>query len=435
MTLLPKQILQRLVKAGYAAYYVGGCVRDHLLGLAASDIDLATAAIPSQIAALFPDAKLNAVGKQYGVLLVDGIEVATFRGEAYLDPGKPLVYAVSNFVTDAARRDFTINAIAMDENENLLDPFGGRQDILERHVRAVGKPKLRFEEDPIRIVRAVTFAARFDFTLEENTKKAMIQCADLLDGVPQERIGKELHKMVNKRVLYKGLSMLADCNLLYKVLPQMCHLGAVSQNPAYHHLNAWEHTLAVLAYVETKIPQDEVLTWAAMFHDCAKGLPGIRSIDLLSSQPSDHGHEVLGCRICEQSMLGWEVAKAVRKQVSKLITWHMSLPMEFTPIAVVAYLRHMSVEFKDIDELNAFIKQLYLLKTADIMGKSPDQCELRLSELNTGWSMIDYALEIIPFYLIQAGIHGNGRVEKGPELGAKLQQLLMRAQTEALGRW
>lgn len=435
MTLLPKQILQRLVEAGYAAYYVGGCVRDHLLGLTASDIDLATSAIPSQIAALFPAAKLNAVGKQYGVLLVDGIEVATFRGEAYLDPGKPLVYVVSNFAADAARRDFTINAIAMDVNENLLDPFGGRQDILERQIRAVGKPRLRFEEDPIRILRAVTFAARFDFTLEANTQNAMMQCADLLDSVPQERIGKELHKMVDKRVLYKGLTMLTACSLLSKVLPQMCHLGAVAQNPAYHHLNAWEHTLAVLTYVETKIPQDDALTWAALFHDCAKGLPGIRSIDPRSSQPSDHGHDVLGCQICEQSMLGWEVVKAVRKQVGKLIAWHMSLPMEFTPEAVTAYLRHVSVEFKDIAELRAFMKQLYLLKKADIMGKNPDQCEMRLSELNTVWSMIEYALEIIPFYLIQADIHGNGRSEKGPELGRKLQQLLVCAQTEALNRW
>ncbi len=435
MTLQPKQILQRLLAAGYAAYYVGGCVRDHLLGLTASDIDLATSAIPTQIAAVFPDAKLNAVGRQYGVLLVDGTEVATFRGEAYLDPGKPLVYAVSSFTADAARRDFTINAIAMDINENLLDPFGGRQDILHRQIRAVGKAKLRFEEDPIRILRAVTFAARFDFSLEPDTKTAMMQSADLLDGVPQERVGKELHKMVRKRVLAKGLSMLADCQLLDKVLPQICHLETVTQNPAYHHLNAWEHTLAVLTYVETKIPQDDVLTWAAMFHDCAKGLPGIRSIDPFSCQPSDHGHDLMGCRICEQSMLGWEVAKTIRQQVGKLIAWHMSLPMALTPQAVTDYLNHLAVEFKNSLELSIFLRQLYLFKTADIMGKNPEQCESRLAELHTVWQMIDHALEIIPFYLAQAGIHGSGRSEKGPALGLKLQQLLASAQIEALKHW
>ncbi|MCE5196995.1 MAG: hypothetical protein LLG09_07710 [Negativicutes bacterium] len=435
MTLQPKQILERLLAAGYDAYYVGGCVRDRLLGMTASDIDLATSAMPSQIAALFPDAKLNAVGKQYGVLLVDGTEVATFRGEAYLDPGKPLVYAVSNFTADAARRDFTINAIAMDINENLLDPFGGRQDILNRQIRAVGKAKRRFEEDPIRILRAVTFAARFDFSLEAETKAAMMQSADLLDGVAQERIGKELHKMVRKRVLAKGLTMLADCQLLDKVLPQICHLGSVAQNPAYHHLNAWDHTLAVLTYVETKIPQDDVLTWAAMFHDCAKGLPGIRSVDPFNSLPSDHGHERMGCRICEQSMLGWEVAKTTRRQVSKLIAWHMSLPLELTPQAVTDYLNHLAVEFSNITELSAFLRQLYLFKTADIMGKNPEQCISRLTELDAVWQMIEHALAIIPFYLAQAGIHGDGRSEKGPALGLKLRQMLTAAQNEALTRW
>jgi tRNA nucleotidyltransferase/poly(A) polymerase len=144
-----------------------------LLGVENLDIDLATSASPDIVVDLFAEAEVQTVGKQFGVVLIDGIEVATYRGERYDTPGKPLIHGVGSFEEDASRRDFTIYAMAMDQEGRILDPFGGQADLEQKLIRTVGNPALRFMEDPVRIIRGIGFAVRFGFSLEAETKNAM----------------------------------------------------------------------------------------------------------------------------------------------------------------------------------------------------------------------------------------------------------------------
>src|SRR4030042_3909609 len=158
-----KEIIGRLLEGGHEAYMVGGAVRDYLLGKKPNDTDIATNARPEKIIELFKDRNVNEVGKSFGVVLVDGIEVATYRSDRYFglnDKNVKIEYADS-IVEDLARRDFTINAMALDLNGNLIDPFGGKKDLEDGIVKFVGDPNSRIYEDPNRIVRACRFAATF----------------------------------------------------------------------------------------------------------------------------------------------------------------------------------------------------------------------------------------------------------------------------------
>lgn len=203
MTPLPipdhvQRVLQRLRERGYAAHPVGGCVRDGLLGLRPGDWDVCTAALPEEVKALFPELRVLETGLRHGTvtLLTDcgGVEVTTFRSDgAYADCRRPeQVRFIGDLQADLARRDFTVNAMALDEGGTVIDPFGGQADLAAGLLRCVGPPEQRFREDGLRLLRALRFLSRFGFEAEAETDRALEECRDCLRAVSPERVLQEL---------------------------------------------------------------------------------------------------------------------------------------------------------------------------------------------------------------------------------------------------
>jgi len=222
-----KEICHILRQGGYRAYFAGGAVRDMLLGIVSDDVDIATDATPEEIAQIFPNHVL--IGAQFGVVLVlykeQQYEVATFRSDlAYIDGRYPAhIELKSTPEEDAARRDFTINGLFFDpEKEKIYDFVGGEEDLKKGMIRTIGKPKERFSEDRLRMLRAVRFSCRFDFPIEEETREAIKEMApQLFPAVSVERVYQELVKMCKLGCFKKALFMLFELHLLQEIFPHV----------------------------------------------------------------------------------------------------------------------------------------------------------------------------------------------------------------------
>ena len=252
MSALAGSIVRRLRDAGHEAWYVGGCVRDQLLGRPAKDMDIATAAPPEELLRLFPNA--DRVGAHFGVVLVheagEMVEVATFRRDlAYSDGRHPAgVQFESSPREDALRRDFTINALFHDPfSGEILDFIGGRADLEARIIRTVGDPARRFAEDHLRLLRAVRFAARLCFEIEPSTMSAMRNMASMIHKVSAERVRDEIVRILTEGGARRGFELLDESGLLREVLPEIAAMKGVEQPPEFHpEGDVWVHTLLML---------------------------------------------------------------------------------------------------------------------------------------------------------------------------------------------
>jgi poly(A) polymerase len=241
------EVVRLLRQAGYEAYWAGGCVRDLLLGLEPKDYDVATSATPEQVQQVFRNRKTAAVGASFGVVVVLGprrsgqVEVATFRSEgAYLDGRRPSHVQFTSAREDVQRRDFTINGLLYDPlTEQAIDFVGGLHDLQQRVIRAIGDPRQRFEEDKLRMLRAVRFAARFEFQLDPGTRDAIAAMAPQIRVVSAERIAQEMRWMLVDRNRRRAVEMCRELGLLGVLAPQLAPY-ARPDDPR------WQHTLAVL---------------------------------------------------------------------------------------------------------------------------------------------------------------------------------------------
>lgn len=265
-------VVRTLRAAGYETYFVGGCVRDMVMGIEPHDFDVATAAKPEAVQALFP--KSGMVGAAFGVVQVQTptgpVEVATFRADApYSDGRHPDRVTFSTARDDVLRRDFTINGMMLDpETGEVLDWVGGREDIRRRCIRAIGDPHARFAEDKLRLLRAVRFAARFGYAIEEETYSALCATADRLGEVSQERIRDELVRMLCGPNAGRGLRLMHDIGLLRPILPEIEALVGVEQPPQFHpEGDVFEHTCIMLDLARS--PSLE-LGMAILLHDVGK---------------------------------------------------------------------------------------------------------------------------------------------------------------------
>lgn len=269
---LPEQIarcLQMLESAGYAAYLVGGCVRDDLMGISPQDFDLCTAALPEQTAAVFAGIPQDLTGVRHGTvkLLMEGmeVEITTFRREgSYRDNRHPdWVEFVPDIREDLARRDFTVNAIAYSPSRGYVDPFGGRADLQSGILRCVGEPERRFREDALRILRGMRFAARFGFLPEPATQDAMIGLAPLTDALARERVYQELSGFLLKADVP---NLLRFAPILAQVIPELSPTLGFLQHSPHHAYDVFTHTAHVTAAVAPVLS----LRWAALLHDIGK---------------------------------------------------------------------------------------------------------------------------------------------------------------------
>jgi poly(A) polymerase len=267
-----KDIVHRLTEAGYPTYFVGGVVRDRIMGRPSSDIDIATGAPPEVVSAFFE--RTVPVGREFGVLLVaiedETFEVATFRTEGPYEDGRhPSWVAAADARTDVTRRDFTLNGLLYDPiRDEILDWVGGRKDIEKRWVRSIGEPKQRFTEDKLRLLRAVRFASTLDFEIEDETGQVLAEMAGTIRSVAAERIRDELIKMFTGPGPDRGLSLLDRYGLLEPILPEISKMKGIDQGERYHpEGDVFEHTVKILSHLSRPTVS---LAFAALLHDVGK---------------------------------------------------------------------------------------------------------------------------------------------------------------------
>jgi poly(A) polymerase len=318
-------IIRTLRDAGHQAYLVGGCVRDLILGREPADYDVATDATPQEVMRIFP--RTYAVGAQFGVVLVPApneeeppVEVATFRSDlGYSDGRHPDQVRYSQDPReDVARRDFTINGLLMDPVANeVLDYVGGRNDIEARVIRAIGEPTLRFAEDKLRMLRAVRFAARFDYTIETATFTAIRQSAHLIHQVSRERVRDELTRMLTEGRARRAFELLDESGLLHEVLPEIESMKGVEQPPQFHpEGDVWIHTRLMLEKLPHACPP--TLAWGVLLHDVGKP-PTFRVADRIRFD----GHVEVGVKMAEDICRRLRFSKDETEQILALVENHM----------------------------------------------------------------------------------------------------------------
>jgi len=313
--------LQALEKAGFACYAVGGCVRDAVLGLTPHDYDLCTAATPSQIQTVFAGQPMVLAGEKHGTvgIITEGgvVEITTFRTEgSYSDNRHPdWVEFVDNIEGDLARRDFTVNAMAWSPIRGFADPFGGREDLNDHILRAVGDPAARFQEDSLRILRGVRFALRYDLTPEPETEKAMARLAPLMDNLARERVFDELCKLLP---LISAEQMLRYAPVLTVVIPELSPTVGFQQHTPHHAYDIYTHT----AHVTEAAPRDPALRWAALLHDVGK-VSTFRLDE--NGQGHFYGHAQVSAEMADAILRRLKAPTALRERVVFLIDKHMVL--------------------------------------------------------------------------------------------------------------
>ena len=317
------EIVARLRAAAQQAYFVGGCVRDLLMGREPKDFDVATSALPDQVLTLFE--KTFSVGAHFGVVLVSTgeivTEVATFRSDgAYSDGRHPDAVRFSTSAEeDVKRRDFTINGMMLDPvDDSVLDLVGGRKDLELGVVRAIGDPRKRFTEDKLRMLRGVRFASRFAFDLEPATERAVEQLAPFVNQVSRERVRDELTLMLTEGRAGRAFEMLDSTGLLAQVLPEVVKMKGVEQPPQYHpEGDVWVHTRMLLAGLPAGCPAP--LAWAALLHDVGKP-PTFR---IAPDRIRFDGHAEAGVRIAEEICRRLRLPNHETEQILSLIANHM----------------------------------------------------------------------------------------------------------------
>jgi poly(A) polymerase len=337
-------IVRTLREHGHQAYLVGGCVRDMVLGREPADYDVTTDATPDQVMRMFPET--YAVGAQFGVVLVphgssdarevrpavdatsvptdhskaDVVEVATFRSDiGYSDGRHPdRVQFSTDPREDVERRDFTINGLLLDPIKGeILDFVGGRQDLKAGIIRTIGSPEQRFEEDKLRMLRAVRFAARFEYTIDPVTFAAMQKLAGNIHQVSRERVRDELSKMLIEGHARRALLLLDESGLLQQVLPEISAMKGVEQPPQFHpEGDVFVHTLLLLEKLPRPSPM--TLAWGALLHDVGKPAT-FRVADRIRFD----GHVEVGVKMAEQICKRFRFSNHETEQILALVKNHM----------------------------------------------------------------------------------------------------------------
>jgi poly(A) polymerase len=317
-------IVQGLRREGYKAYLAGGCVRDMLLKKPPQDYDIATDARPEEVQRIF--GTTIPVGAQFGVILVmiegEPFEVASFRHDGpYLDGRRPSKVRYGSLEEDIRRRDFTINGMVYDPiDDRIIDLVEGRKDLERRTVRAIGAPGERFQEDRLRMIRAVRFAASLRFDIEAETFAAIQQLAPAIADISWERIGDEVTRILTEGGARRGFELLDQSGLLAVFLPEISKLKGTPQTPDYHpEGDVFVHTMLLLSHLDATAP--ETLAYGCLLHDVAKPLCLRQEADRITF----YGHTEQGAAMAEEILKRLKRSRAVWERVSYLVHNHLRL--------------------------------------------------------------------------------------------------------------
>ena len=326
------KLIELLEAAGFEAYYVGGCVRDLLRGKPGADIDVTTSATPDEMKEVFADLKYFETGIKHGTLTVltpdearRPIEITTFRTDGvYTDNRHPdEVRFVRNLEEDLARRDFTINAMAMDRRGNIADVFGGRDDLETGRIRAVGDPDRRFQEDALRILRALRFAAVLGrdgqaFAIEEKTEAAMFRNKDLLRNISVERIYAELKKLIIGP--YAGIVIRRYVDIFGVFIPELLPMKGFEQHNPYHRYDVLEHCIRAMETVRgAGFVEGYQIKLAALLHDVGKPETFFRGEDGVGHM---YGHPAASERLTRNILNRLKADNETKERVCTLVKYH-----------------------------------------------------------------------------------------------------------------
>jgi poly(A) polymerase len=367
-------IVKRLRESGYESYFAGGCVRDLLLKKAPQDYDITTSAQPHEIAKIFP--QTIPVGAQFGVVLVliegQPFEVATFRHDGpYLDGRHPSHVRYGSLQEDIHRRDFTINGIVYDPlADRVIDWVDGRKDIEAKRVRAIGNPHARFEEDRLRMLRAVRLSASLGFTIEAETFMAIRELAPTIGLVSWERIGDEITRTLTEGGARKGFESLDGAGLLKAVLPEVEAMKGVEQTPDYHpEGDVFTHTMLTLGHLASPT---ETLAYGCLLHDVAKPV----CIRREGARTTFYGHTEKGAEMAEAILKRLKRSRATWERVAYLIRNHLRHTQ--APVMRLSTLKRFLGE-EGIDELLELTRIDALSANGDLQYY--DFCKQKLAEL------------------------------------------------------
>jgi poly(A) polymerase len=407
-------IVERLRQEGYEAYFAGGCVRDMLLDKPPQDYDIATSAHPEDVQALFEET--IPVGAQFGVILVliegQPFEVASFRHDGpYLDGRRPSQVRYGSLEEDVRRRDFTVNGMVYDPIAGtVIDLVDGREDLKQRRIRAIGDAQRRFEEDRLRMIRAVRLAASMNFTIENSTFAAIQRLAPTIRDIAWERIGDEVTRILTEGGARRGFEMLDESGLLKVLLPEIDALKGTWQSPDFHpEGDVFKHTMLLLSHLEAP---SESLAYGCLLHDVAKPLCFRQD----GERVTFYGHTEKGAAMAEEILKRLKRSRAVGERVSYLVRNH---------------LRHVQAPQMRLSTLKRFLREdgideLLELTRIDALSSNGDLgyylfCKERLASLKEE--------EIRPAPLLR----GDDLIALGYKPGPLFAKILREVEDQQLG--
>lgn len=403
-------IINELERQGYEAYAVGGCVRDTLLGREPGDWDITTSAKPEEVKTVFK--KTVDTGIEHGTVTVimdgTGYEVTTYRIDGKYSDGRhpDKVEFTPSLTEDLKRRDFTINAMAYNESTGMVDLFGGLEDLEKGIIRCVGNPKERFNEDALRIFRAVRFSAQLGFDIEEGTKQAIKELAESLTIISAERIQTELVKLL----MSDHPEKIRDCyelSITTAILPEFDLMMATSQNTIHHRYTVGEHTIKVLE----NVPAERIVRITALLHDVAK--PETKKV---TEDGQEHfpDHQPIGADKAAGILRRLKFDNDTINKVKTLIRWHDARP------ETLAGLRRL---LNNVGE--ELFPTLISFKYGDIMGQSEYKREEKLAVVDGYKASFEQIIsERQCFSLKQLAVTGNDLIAEGIPAGAEIGRCL-----------
>ena len=416
---MPKNVdtaINLLQSAGFEAYAVGGCVRDSLLGKTPNDWDITTSAKPEDMKSVFADFHCIDTGIKHGTVtvVIDGepLEITTFRldGE-YEDNRHPKsVTFTSNLGADLGRRDFTVNAMAYSKMTGTVDLFGGQNDLKNKIIRCVGDPDRRFNEDALRILRALRFASALDFEIEEKTAQSLLKNCALLGNISEERISKELLKLVCGKGAKRILTDFAP--VLFEILPELQPMYKNSHDNPHHCYDIYEHTLIAVESIDP----EPTLRFAMLLHDCGK--PAVKKFDE-NGVAHFYGHQRISAEISAQILARLKVSNKFRDEILFLVSNHDRWELYENTEKMPRYLSKFG--------LDGVLKLLKVMR-ADVLAQSPEY-RYRLDQIADAEETAKNLAAQKPC-LSLSELQINGRtlmdigIPQGRKLGAVLAQLL-----------
>lgn len=416
---MPKNVdiaINLLQSAGFEAYAVGGCVRDSLLGKTPNDWDITTSAKPEDMKSVFINFHCIDTGIKHGTVtvVIDGepLEITTFRldGE-YEDNRHPKsVTFTSNLGADLGRRDFTVNAMAYSKKTGTVDLFGGQNDLKNKIIRCVGDPDRRFNEDALRILRALRFASALDFEIEEKTAQSLLKNRALLGNISEERIAKELLKLVCGKGAKRILTDFAP--VLFEILPELQPMYKNSHDNPHHCYDIYEHTLIAVESIDP----EPTLRFAMLLHDCGK--PAVKKFDE-NGVAHFYGHQRISAEISAQILARLKVSNKFRDEILFLVSNHDRWELYENTEKMPRYLSKFG--------LDGVLKLLKVMR-ADVLAQSPEY-RYRLDQIADAEKTAKNLAAQKPC-LSLSELQINGRtlmdigIPQGRKLGAVLAQLL-----------